>query len=79
MTSIARQSVLPGQTPMRRSARVKTTPEDIVVDERIGMATLSVKLTVSLRITFNHLRRRAHRGQSFQRTGARGGTTGASE
>lgn len=46
--------------------------------ERGGAARLSVKLTVSLRTTFSHLRRMSHRGQSFQRTGARGGEAGAS-
>src|SRR5207249_10719885 len=59
-----------------RAARVKTASEDAVMDERVEVAKRSVKLTVSLRTTFSHLRRMAHRGQSFQRTGARGGAAG---
>jgi len=51
---------------------------DVVVDEHVEVGMLSVKLTISLRITFSHLRRMAQRGQSFQRTGARGAAAGAS-
>jgi len=49
-----------------------------MVDERVKVVKLSVKLTVSLRTTFSHLRRMSHRGQSFQRTGARGDAAGTS-
>jgi hypothetical protein len=48
------------------------------MDEGVEVVQLSVMLTVSLRTTFSHLRRTAHRGQSFQSTGAQGGTTGTS-
>lgn len=58
-----------------RSARVKTASQD-TEDTVVEMAKLSTKLTVSLRTTFSHLRRMAHRGQSFQRTGAQGRAAG---
>lgn len=61
-----------------RSVRVKTVSEGRVTDEGDGGASGSVTSMVSLRTTFSHLRRMAHRGQSFQRTGVQGGAGGAS-
>ena len=52
--------------------------EDSVGGEHGGVVGPSITSTASLRTTFNHLRRMAHRGQSFPRTGARGGAGGAS-
>lgn len=48
------------------------------MDECVEVGTSTVKRTVSLRITFSHLRRMAQRGQSFQRTGAQGGARSVS-
>ncbi len=56
---------------------VSQDAEDSVGDEYGGVVGLSITSTTSLRTTFNHHRRMAHRGQSFQR-GARGGAGDAS-
>jgi hypothetical protein len=70
-TSVVRQPLFPGETPMRASRRVETLSGGVVTGEGSDWMLL-VKHMVWLRTPLSHVRWMLQRGQSFHDTGAGG-------